>query len=99
MIAEEIDIPKDLLWDYKKAPDDPFWKHFAAWSHASVFYLTGGTALSAFYLHHRLSEDLDFFTESDVETEMASRGLNMFFKEGSSTVLGIRIPEYEEDVQ
>ena len=26
------------------------------------FYLTGGTALSAFYLHHRLSEDLDFFT-------------------------------------
>lgn len=26
------------------------------------FYLTGGTALSAFYLHHRYSEDLDFFT-------------------------------------
>ena len=31
------------------------------------FYLTGGTALSAFYLHHRYSEDLDFFTEDDVE--------------------------------
>jgi len=27
------------------------------------FYLTGGTALSEFYLHHRLSEDLDFFAE------------------------------------
>jgi len=27
------------------------------------FFLTGGTALSAFYLQHRLSEDLDFFTE------------------------------------
>lgn len=27
------------------------------------FYLTGGTALSAFYLEHRYSEDLDFFTE------------------------------------
>ncbi len=26
------------------------------------FYLTGGTALSAFYLQHRLSEDLDFFS-------------------------------------
>lgn len=26
------------------------------------FYLTGGTALSAFYLQHRISEDLDFFT-------------------------------------
>ncbi len=27
------------------------------------FFLTGGTALSAFFLEHRLSEDLDFFTE------------------------------------
>jgi predicted nucleotidyltransferase component of viral defense system len=26
------------------------------------FYLTGGTALAAFYLHHRYSVDLDFFT-------------------------------------
>lgn len=26
------------------------------------FYLTGGTALAAFYLFHRYSEDLDFFT-------------------------------------
>ncbi len=28
------------------------------------FYLTGGTALSAFYLHHRYSDDLDFFTHA-----------------------------------
>lgn len=27
----------------------------------SVFYLTGGTALSRYYLNHRYSEDLDFF--------------------------------------
>ena len=27
------------------------------------FYLTGGTALSVFYLHHRLSDDLDLFTK------------------------------------
>jgi len=27
-----------------------------------AFYLTGGTALSAFYLKHRKSNDLDFFT-------------------------------------
>lgn len=26
------------------------------------FYFTGGTALSSVYLHHRLSEDLDFFS-------------------------------------
>ena len=25
------------------------------------FYLTGGTALAAYYLRHRLSDDLDFF--------------------------------------
>jgi len=44
-------------------------KQFIVWPQASVFYLSGGTALSAFYLHHRLSEDLDFFTEGDVEAE------------------------------
>ena len=33
------------------------------------FYLTGGTALAAFYLHHRLSEDLDFFSEENVSVE------------------------------
>lgn len=31
------------------------------------FYLTGGTALSEFYLHHRLSEDLDFFSETEID--------------------------------
>ena len=31
---------------------------------AAIFYLTGGTALSEFYLRHRLSDDLDFFTDS-----------------------------------
>lgn len=33
------------------------------------YYLTGGTALTEFYLHHRLSEDLDFFTTSEVNNE------------------------------
>jgi predicted nucleotidyltransferase component of viral defense system len=31
------------------------------------FYLTGGTALSEFYLHHRFSEDLDFFSETEID--------------------------------
>ena len=30
------------------------------------FYLTGGTALAEFYLHHRFSEDLDFFTQNKI---------------------------------
>lgn len=33
------------------------------------FCLTGGTALTAFYIPYRLSEDLDFFSEREVETE------------------------------
>ena len=28
-----------------------------------TFYITGGTALSAFYYHHRESEDIDLFTQ------------------------------------
>lgn len=31
---------------------------------ARIFYLTGGTALAEWYLHHRYSEDLDFFTDN-----------------------------------
>lgn len=42
----------------------------------SNFYFTGGTALSYFYLQHRYSEDLDFFSEKkfetrDIETEIS----------------------------
>jgi len=33
------------------------------------FYFTGGTALSAVYLHHRLSEDLDFFSPEKFDTQ------------------------------
>ncbi len=35
---------------------------------AKQFYLSGGTALAGFYLHHRYSEDLDFFSESEIDT-------------------------------
>src|SRR3989338_9655954 len=36
------------------------------------FYLTGGTALAEFYLHHRLSEDLDFFSECEFDPQNIS---------------------------
>lgn len=35
---------------------------FAEETFARTFYLTGGTALAVFYLGHRYSDDLDFFT-------------------------------------
>ena len=37
-----------------------FWKNLN-----QNFYLTGGTALGRFYLNHRYSMDLDFFTNAD----------------------------------
>ena len=36
------------------------------------FYLTGGTALAEFYLRHRLSEDLDFFSEKEFDPQSIS---------------------------
>ena len=33
----------------------------------NAFYLSGGTALAAFYLKHRLSEDLDFFNQNEFD--------------------------------
>ena len=33
------------------------------------FYFTGGTALAEFYLHHRLSEDIDLFSTSQVNDQ------------------------------
>ncbi len=32
-----------------------------------IFYLTGGTALAGFYLQHRFSEDLDFFSAEEFD--------------------------------
>jgi len=46
-----------------------------------TFYLTGGTALSEFYLQHRLSEDLDFFTE---ENEVDQKLVEAYLKKISS---------------
>ena len=34
------------------------------------FYFTGGTALSEFYLHHRYSDDLDFFTDKKLDQQL-----------------------------
>ena len=34
---------------------------------AEEFFLTGGTALGVFYLHHRISNDLDLFTTEEMD--------------------------------
>jgi len=45
------------------------------------FYLTGGTALAEFYLHHRLSEDIDLFSENQ---EVNQSLTDVFLKKISS---------------
>lgn len=42
---------------------------------AQDFFLTGGTALGAFYLHHRYSEDVDLFTLNDDALQALSNSL------------------------
>lgn len=53
----------------------------------SNYYFTGGTALNEFYLHHRYSDDLDFFSNDKVDTQAIfglidkwSKKLNFRFK-------------------
>lgn len=36
---------------------------------SNAFYLTGGTALAEFYIPYRYSDDLDFFSETEVDTQ------------------------------
>ena len=55
------------------------------------FYLTGGTALAEFYLHHRLSEDLDFFSEQEFEAQSVSVILKKIQKRA-----GIKKIEYQQ---
>lgn len=55
------------------------------------FYLTGGTALAEFYLHHRLSEDLDFFSEEEFDSQSIFVFLKKIQKEA-----GIQEIEYQQ---
>ena len=45
-----------------------------------MFYFTGGTCLAEYYLHHRISEDLDFFSEQDFDPQV----LTVLFKRNKS---------------
>jgi predicted nucleotidyltransferase component of viral defense system len=58
---------------------------------AKAFYLGGGTALAEFHLQHRLSEDLDFFSEDEVSVE----GVSIILKKISARV-GIVSTEYQQ---
>ena len=50
-----------------------FLQAFFAHQVGTRFFLTGGTALAAFYLHHRLSRDVALFTTDDHALPLARR--------------------------
>ena len=41
------------------------------------FYFTGGTVLSEFYLQHRYSNDLDFFSENKFDFALVFQEINL----------------------
>jgi len=52
----------------------------------SQFYFTGGTALSAFYLNHRESEDLDFFSQKEFPSDEIVKRVSAWAKKYSFQV-------------
>ena len=56
-----------------------------------AFYLTGGTALAEFYLQHRYSEDLDFFSTNNVDPAAITA-----FWQSVKKSLGIRKIDFQQ---
>jgi predicted nucleotidyltransferase component of viral defense system len=84
---EVIDFQKILTKEQEKFLDhlggEPYFR--------SRYYFTGGTPLSAFYLQHRLSEDLDLFSEKEVHVPSARKFLKKIEKP-----LGIKKIDYRQ---
>lgn len=57
-------MEQEVLKDWQKN----VCQFIAGSNHLNNFYLTGGTALAGFYLHHRISDDLDFFSFEDIDS-------------------------------
>lgn len=58
---------------------------------SSHFVLSGGTALAGFYIFHRYSEDLDFFSQNEFEPQQIFPFLKTFLKP-----LGYKKVEYQQ---
>ncbi len=65
---------------------DRILRQFGQVTESSSFYLTGGTALAHFYLKHRKSRDLDFFTTIEELIDPFSRRLEEVLRSKGMTV-------------
>ena len=52
----------------------------------SLFYFTGGTALSEYYLRHKESNDLDFFTKENFDSQVVLEVINSWSKKYEFTI-------------
>ncbi|HWP24203.1 MAG TPA: nucleotidyl transferase AbiEii/AbiGii toxin family protein [Candidatus Binatia bacterium] len=77
-------MPSALLTPFQKK----VLKAFTGIEESKAFYLTGGTALSAFYLAHRRSEDFDLFTSEEPLIAIVARK----FKSALES-LGVKVEE------
>lgn len=57
------------------------------------FYFTGGTALAEFYLQHRFSFDLDFFSPQELENEIIFNKVSRWSKKHHFTIKNSRFVE------
>jgi len=85
-------LPKDYYSDKLYPLQDKILNVIAACD--TNFYLTGGTVLGRWYLHHRFSDDLDFFVNAAVDfPDQANRALGAIKNAG----LGMSIDKRGED--
>lgn len=71
-----------------------FLRRFFSLDVGAQFFLTGGTALAAFYLHHRLSYDLDLFTLDDAALPEVDRHIEHLATELGCTIARARRTEH-----
>jgi len=70
-----------------------FLSRFFSQPSGQAFYLTGGVALSEFYLQHRLSQDLDLFTQSQPAFEASENDLETAAREVGAGVIRFYPPK------
>ncbi len=80
-MAEEILTP----------PQKIFLEIFSHSNIVNSFYFSGGTALAHYYLHHRKSEDLDFFSTSEVDVQAI-----VVFLKTLKNKLGYQLFDYQQ---
>jgi len=64
--SSDVALPQQEYTRWLTSLQAYFLARFFGTSVGPQFFLTGGTALAAFYLHHRVSIDLDLFTLDDL---------------------------------